>query len=231
MQISLSPCATIHVEPLGEERQPLCIIDNALDDPDAFVNEAAAQTFKKIGPYYPGIRAALSGETGASFCKMVEALANTHFDFDANNLQGDCFFSIVTTPPEELAPIQRLPHYDGVEHDRLAVLLYLTPRPQGGTSFYRHRATGFETIDQNRFSRYKSVLESEVRRYGLPPARYIQDGAPLFDRIKTVDTVYNRLLVYRGLNLHCSTIDDNTSFSADPRQGRLTVNAFLTPAP
>ena len=230
MQLSLSPHAATHVEALGEERQPLCMIDNALDDPDAFVTEAAGQSFGKIGPYYPGVRSALSAESSASFCKMIEGVASKYFDFESTNLKGEYFFSIVTTPPNELAPIQRLPHYDGVEHNRLAVLLYLTPQPQGGTSFYRHRATGFETINQQRFSQYKSVLENEVRQYGLPPAHYIQDGAPLFDRIKTIDAAYNRMLIYRGLNLHCSAIDEHTSFSADPRQGRLTVNAFLTPA-
>ena len=230
MQFSLSSEATIHVDPIGEERQPLCVIDNALPDPDAFVDHAATQPFGQIGAYYPGVRATLDTDCGASLCETVGTIARGHFAMPHEAWGGEYFFSIVTTSPAQLAPIQRLPHYDGVETDRLAVLLYLTPQPQGGTSFYRHRTTGFETIDHSRFPEYKSALENDVRRHGLPPAHYIDDGAPLFERIKTVDAVYNRMLVYRGINLHCSAIDETTSFSPDPRVGRLTINAFLTPA-
>lgn len=53
--------------------------------------------------------------------------------------------------PQSLAPIQRLPHVDGLEPDRLAILVYLSGAETGGTAFYRQRATGYETVDAARF--------------------------------------------------------------------------------
>ena len=35
-------------------------------------------------------------------------------------------YSLVTDNPEELQPLQRLPHFDGLNH-QLALLLYLRP--------------------------------------------------------------------------------------------------------
>lgn len=56
---------------------------------------------------------------------------------------GDAF-GLEPVPPV-LAPIQRLPHVDGLEAERIAILIYLSGTARGDTGFYRQRATGFET--------------------------------------------------------------------------------------
>ena len=46
----------------------------------------------------------------------------------------------MTVQAVDLKPIQRFPHFDGVEASRLAVLLYLDQGETTGTAFYRQRA-------------------------------------------------------------------------------------------
>lgn len=230
LEFSFSADHKIKIERLGEERQPLVIIDDALAEPDAFVAAAADQSYGTIGPYYPGLRAPLPAQFNESFCAAIAPMIAENFSIEAARWRGECFYSLVTTPPDRLAPIQRLPHYDGVEEERMAALIYLCPAHFGGTSFYRHKSTGFETVTEDRFNQFKQTLEQEIRKDGLPPARYVDDGAPLFERTRLIDTVFNRMLIYRGVNLHCSAIDNNVPLPTDPKQGRLTITAFLTPA-
>lgn len=231
MEFAFSTEPKITVERLGDEEQPLAIIDNALAAPEAFVADAGERTYRPIGPYYPGLRAPLSPQFVESFCAAVAPIIDQHFPIEVERWRGACFYSLVTTPPAMLAPIQRLPHYDGVEETRIAALIYLCPAHFGGTSFYRHKSTGFETVTADRFDRYKQTLEREVRETGLPPPRYIEDGAPLFERTRAVDAAFNRMLIYRGVNLHCSAVDNTAPLPASPHEGRLTITAFLTPAP
>jgi len=230
LKISLSPQSTLSAQSFGNERQPVIVIDDAFEDPLGLVEDACAKPFSRIGAYYPGLRAQLDKTSTLMLIASVEKMIEQHFNIAGEQWDSECFYSIVTTPPEALAPIQRFPHYDGVEENRLAILCYLGKPEQGGTAFYRHRSTGFETVSADRFNRFKQTLESEVRQHGLPPPRYIEDGAPLFERTGAVEARFNRMLIYRGFNLHCSVINNAAPLPSDPRKGRLTVNCFLKPA-
>ncbi len=139
----------------------------------------------------------------------------------------DCFYSIVTTPPAELAPIQRLPHVDGLEPDRLAILIYLSGEAHGGTAFFRQRATGFETVDAARFPAFEAALHKGVSANGLPPAAYIAGDTALYEQVAMIEARPNRAIIYRSHLLHCARIPAEVPLSPDPRKGRLTVNAFL----
>lgn len=228
--LALSPNSSPRVEAIGAERRNVVVIDDAIAAPHAAIALAASMTFTPIGPYYPGVRASLGGETARAFGAALGAIIGEALGVDAPAWKGDCFFSIVTTPPAQLMPIQRLPHFDGLEETRIAALLFLAPADFGGTSFYRHRATGFETVDAGRYPAYGAALKADVDRHGLPSPTYIGDGAPLFDEIATFAPRFNRLLLYRGNALHCSRIRNAEALSADPRDGRLTINLFLQPA-
>jgi hypothetical protein len=139
----------------------------------------------------------------------------------------ECNYSIVTTPPSALAPIQRLPHFDSTDPGRIAILHYLCQPLDGGTAFYRHRATGFETISDSRLADYSEVLQTEAGARGLPQAEYVRADTALFEQTYRVDAAFNRLVVYRGWSLHSGAIPPDLTFSPDPRKGRLTVNTFL----
>lgn len=227
--ILLSPSALVRAEPLGHEGESVLVIDDAAADPQALLADACARPFTRIGPYYPGVRAAVQPAFVQDLSAALSPIIANGFGIRTKQWAGECFYSLVTTPPAQLQPIQRLPHYDGLEEDRIAVLHYLFTGDQGGTAFYRHRATGYETVNVARFPAYRQSLEADVRKHGLPPARYIDDGTPLFDRILAVQPAFNRMLVYRGFVLHCSAISPDAALAANPAAGRLTLNAFLTP--
>ncbi len=229
LTVLLSPQSVLRVEKFGREQQPIVVIDNAFVHPERLSEDACARQFTHIGPYYPGVRAVLGADFTQNLCDAVQDVLADHLKIARDRWAGDCFYSLVTTPPEKLQPIQRFPHFDGVEDERIAMVYYLCKPEHGGTSFYRHRATGFETVDAARFQPYRSKLEAKVREIGLPPAQYIDDGAPLFERTGKIDAMFNRMLIYRGVNLHCSAIPDSSLLSSDPRKGRLTINAFLAP--
>lgn len=228
--LALSAQARVRAERIGEEGTAVAVVDDCLAAPEAAVAVAAALGFAPIGPYYPGVRASLGPGAAAAFGAALNEIIVGALSIKAARWAGDCFFSIVTAAPSSLAPIQRLPHFDGLEEDRVAAVLFLASSDFGGTSFYRHRTTGFETVSEGRYPAYGEALKADVVRHGLPPAAYIGDGAPLFDEIATFEPVFNRLLLYRGAALHCSRMRNTAALSADPRKGRLTLNLFLQPA-
>ncbi len=92
-------------------------------------------------------------------------------------MQG--WFSIVTTPPQRLLPIQCFPHVDGTNPRQIGMMLYLNGTPDhGGTAFYRHRSTGLEALTDTDWPGYRAALEGEIARTGLPRPAYPSDGAP-----------------------------------------------------
>src|SRR5205814_383497 len=109
---------------------------------------------------------------------------------------------LVATSPEKLVPFQRVPHFDSVDQDRFAVLHYLCGSDKGGTSFYRHRRTGIESVTAENRQRYMQAVNEEVKEFGMPPARFIEGGTAQFERIAAYECQFNRILVYRGRNLH-----------------------------
>jgi hypothetical protein len=139
----------------------------------------------------------------------------------------DASFSMVTTPTHALSVAQRLPHIDAVESGRIALVHFLVPAGADGVAFFRHRASGFETIDADRARIYYPRLDQELREHGAPPAGYIADSNALFERIALVEGRYNRAILYRSALLHSGAIADTGALSDDPARGRLTVTGFL----
>ncbi|MFZ1744063.1 MAG: DUF6445 family protein [Pontixanthobacter sp.] len=225
--LSLSPTATVVQTCFGEERQPLVIVDNALTDPNAVVEIAARHDYQPIGPFYPGLRAAVSPNIAMPLVARLLPALETDFNLPSAPAYSECYLSLVTTKPVDLTPIQRLPHFDGVEPERLAVLLYLDRGEQSGTAFYRQRTTGFESIDHSRFETYRTTLDQEIQAGGVPAADYIRGDSDQFERIEAVPGHYNRMIIYRGNSLHCAWLPSGFVPTDNPRTGRLTLNLFL----
>ncbi len=216
----------VKIEYHGTEQQPVIIIDNFASDPEGLKKAASSQQFGIMGPYYPGIRSAVAPDSVIEFTKNLASLVADVFGASQFDIV-ESLYSLVTTPAERLMPIQRLPHFDGLDPRRLALLHYLGTPEQGGTAFYRHRSTGYETVTADRFEHFSKTLEADVQRDGLPIARYISGDTPLYDQIALHEAKFNRAILYRGITLHCAHIDAGTTLTADPLRGRLTVNTFL----
>lgn len=216
------------VERFGQEQEPVVIIDDFYSDLEALRRDAASKTYQKLGPFYPGIRAQANPSYLGERMGLLTEVLKAVFDFQTGAELTECAYSLVTTPRAELTPIQRLPHYDGTDAGRLAVLHYLSGVETGGTSFYRHIATGYETVTADRFERYKSTLAKEVVEFGLPPQDYVDEGKPQFTLIGRIASKPNRCILYRGITLHSGYIPEGLQLENDPREGRLTINTFLS---
>lgn len=226
--LALSPSSICAWSVFGAERQPLLIVDDCLPDPGSVVEIAARHAFAPIGPFYPGVRAAVSERVAMPLVAPLLGDIRRGFALDRDPGFLECFLSVVTVAPEELAPIQRLPHFDGVEPGRIAVLLYLDRAERGGTAFYRQRSTGYESVTEPRFDTYRDTLNRETARLGLPEPGYIAGDTAMFERIHLVEGSFNRMAIYRGNTVHCAALDPDFVPEPNPALGRLTLNLFLS---
>jgi len=212
---------------IGAEGQPIAIVDGFHPEPDALLGAAMTARFEPGRHHYPGIRAPLPADYFAQVRPALLPVLHEVFGLGAGVELLDASFSIVTLPPAELAVAQRLPHVDAVQPGRIALVHYLSPDGGDGTAFFRHRATGFETIDAARSPAYLARLNTELRDQP-PPAAYPFGDTALFERIAEVEARYNRAVIYRSTLLHSGAIAPDAPLDADPGTGRLTVTAFLS---
>ncbi|MCU0731259.1 MAG: DUF6445 family protein [Hyphomonas sp.] len=211
---------------IGHEREPIVIIDGFSTDPHGLVAAAAAQVYEMRGPHYPGIRAPAPPRYLGERMDLIQQALSSAFGLDNGADLVECNYSLVTTPPEELEPLQRLPHFDAADPDCYAVLHYLCGPGHGGTAFYRHRTSGFETVSPSRMEDYSELLDRELERRPSAPG-YLCGDTPLFEQTYRIDAAFNRLVIYRGWTLHSGQVPPGHSLSPDPREGRLTINTFL----
>ena len=218
----------MRIETIGTEAQPLVVLDDFAPDPNALRSFAATAEFTPARNHFPGVRADLPETYLATQLPLIAAAAAQAFGRTGPVSVVDASFSIVSTPPDELTIPQRLPHVDAFTADRIALVHYLSPQGGDGTAFFRHRATGFERIDEARRELFFHHLELAMRHGGVPPPAYVLGDTPLFESVHIEHARYNRALLYRSWNIHSGAISAATTLSPDPVEGRLTVTAFLS---
>jgi hypothetical protein len=222
---------TIRIDRIGDEREPVIVIDDYARDPEALVEAAAALEYRPVGQFFPGVRAAVPAALVLSIRQSLAKLIRDTFGLEDELNRIESWYSLITTPAGALGPHQRMPHFDGLGPKRIAILHHLGRGPAGATGFYRHRATGFETMTEPRLPAYNLAVNAELRRLGLPPAAYIDGDTPIYQRIARYEARFNRLLVYRGNALHSGSVPPEATLTADPRTGRFSVNTFIWLAP
>lgn len=215
-------------EYIGASRAPVVVIDSFIDEPQALVEHAAQRSdFAVRSRFYPGIRAPAPASYVEAIGPLLEGAIRAAFGAQGDIEIIESNLSLVTTPAPRLVPFQRIPHIDGTERNILAVLHYLCSPEHGGTSFYRHRRTGYERLTEQNVEEYMRSVDSEVREFGMPESRFVDGDTPFFERIARFDAAFNRALVYSGAILHSGNIPANFVPDPNPRTGRLTVNTFL----
>jgi hypothetical protein len=220
----------VSVDRIGQEREPVLTVARALNDPDALVEYAAREVaFEPVwGPSggYPGIRAPAPLDYVGALVRALSPMIERAFGLAGVKLaKAECSFSIVTLPPGELAPLQRIPHVDTTDPLQFAILHYLCDERFGGTAFYRHRATGFETLTPERRAAYETARTAEL---GADTGRgYIVGDTAHYAQTAAFAAAFDRVLVYRSRTFHSGLIAPDAPLSADPRKGRLTANIFV----
>jgi hypothetical protein len=219
----------VRMTKLGRESAPLVVIDDFIVNPADLVDRAAESRFSPVsGNLYPGIRASLPASYMAMMRALLPGIVNSAFgleDLDESRSEGD--FSLVTTAPQDLAVIQCMPHFDTTDPGQIAVLHFLCAEHMGGTAFYRHRRTGYESVSPERSQNYLRELSADLQLQGLPERHYINGETRHFESIGAIGAAFNRLILYRSASLHSGCIAPGFRFDPSPRTGRLTANVFL----
>lgn len=210
----------VTVRQMGREKEPLVIIDGFSGITGELLQAGYAATYQDAGASYPGIRSWADPSYLDRRRDLMMQIMQRVFGFTKGVRLDVSTFSLVTLSEEELHPLQRIPHYDHSSGEIIAIMHYLLGPESGGTAFYRHRRTGFETITPAREDAYNAALAADERQFGMPPARFCYGDTDWFELIDEVDAAPDRLVLYRGRQLHSGVIPDASLLSSDPRKGR-----------
>jgi hypothetical protein len=218
---------------MGNEKNKVLCFDNFLANPAQLIDHARRSVFS---PYpvavqrkgYPGVRTAAPADFGSELRGRIGDIIKNEFGIPAGAgitpLQDA--LCLMTVPETELGPLQRVPHFDASNPRFFATLLYLCGEEHGGTGFYRHNSTGYESIIPERCDHYfdSSYEELNSRK---PDKRYFSESNDFYTRVGFIPAKFNRLVVYRGCVLHSANILSGISLNPDPDTGRLTANIFF----
>jgi hypothetical protein len=227
--LSLNPRPRASLLHVGEEREPVLVIDDLMRSAGALVDYAADEVaFEDAGgPQggYPGLRAAAPLPYVNAAVRGLDPFVREAFGLgDVKLVRAECRLSMVTLPPGALKPTQRVPHVDTFDPLQFAFLHFLCDPRFGGTAFYRQRATGFEAITPERAPAYLAARDAVIAG---AEADYIRSDTADYEQIGAVEARFDRLIVYRSRLLHSGLIPGGMDLPADPRRGRLTANIFV----
>jgi hypothetical protein len=226
-----NPRPTLSVVPLPGG-SPCVVLDDVLSDPERLRRWAGMRSFgAPMGYPYPGVVLEappdLTQRVADHFAQHVRGRLGAR-----RTLGLTVRMSLITTPPQALAPVQWQCHRDRLAVDRSSILfaasvLYLFRDPAlGGTSFYRPRIGAAEV---ERLVADSAAMDAATfgARYGLEPG-YMSGSNAYFERVAQVPAAWNRMIAYDGSLFHSADVDPSSGLSADPTRGRLTLNSFVT---
>lgn len=226
--LSLNRNARFEFRRVGREGHPLLIIDNVLEVPEALTTQARSADFMRPTTFYPGLNAPLPNDYTRRVVEALRPILQRTFGIPAHlSLSVFGFFALASDEVSALLPIQKIPHHDSVDPFMIASVHYLCHRDTGGTAFFRHKATGFESVDAKRISTYARQVEDELERVGKDLTHYSDSNTPGFELIETAEIVFNRMILYRSHVLHSGLMTGELP-SSDPETGRLTANTFIS---
>lgn len=214
--------ATVESVHIGRRGITITRIDNVLRDPHTVAALGFSQAYTQDrGNLYPGVRAPMPEAFSNAFRAWLTPILQRTIYRDSS------YFSVVTTASANLLAIQRIPHYDSTDPNLYAAVIYLCDARFSGTSFYRHRKTGYEEITAENQKNYQLALDNEMRLHGPPQREYINGDSPLFERTFSNELKFNSAIVYPGRLLHAGNIGPRFDPPRDKSEWRLTVTALL----
>ena len=248
VEVRLGANLTYQFIHIGNERTPILIIDDLVENPEDLIDLAGftvgnGEKFQhQKSDFYPGIRKnapqsyqTVIGQSLFSLLKSSLFLPEKKVEKSSNYYTVSYLevlmsaFSIATTKPEYLKPIQMLPHFDTPSDNQLAMVHYLCDENHGGTSIYRHKKTGFERITESRHREYRQLLKRQAisEKLHINP-KYIDGDTVLFERLYSVEAKMNRAVIYPSNLLHSGNIRPSSGLCSTPESGRLTISSFLS---
>lgn len=227
--LSLNEQAKVTHLSLGLEKQPLLKVDNFLHDASTIRRYAVeSANFLPAPNFYPGIRMPVPKAYLQAIMLHLYRDIEKLFGLDVKKARhATAFYSMVTTPAENLSFYQKIPHFDTPSQKTLAAIHYLSDAPEGGTSFYRHKALGYEYISEDRKDTYLSCIEKQFESTSASLEGYICDSTDVYEKIASEAAKTNTFLMYYGSSLHSGDIRPHYEFDTNPSTGRLTITSFV----
>lgn len=229
----INPAAAVSVADFGGG-DGCVIVDDFLLNPGELV-ELARQSRERFATKpanaYPGLEFTLPAVLAAPIDAFFLDHVRERFGASRALLATETRLAMVTTPPAQLAPRQRLCHVDEPPRDdslvTLAGVLYLFhDAGLGGTDFYRPRP-GVDLAGLSRGLAGGSLFALMARHaFFRRPAAYLTDSCEFFERIGSIPARFNRIIFYRGDLYHSGHIAHPERLTDDPATGRLTLNCF-----
>lgn len=224
----LHPDFRYHIYYVGNEKIPVLVVDNFLAEAEALLGFAVKfGEFRDGADYYPGIQSKVPDFYSLALQTYLRDIVCQTFSIVPEKIShSQSMYSMVLTPPQRLAPPQSRPHTDTINKNKIACVHYLCTPDKGGTSLYRHKASGFETLTPERMDTYAQHLERELQDMSWQK-KYICGSNQYYEELARYEANFNRLIMYPGDALHSASIPENFQFRPNPIVGRLTLNSFI----
>ena len=227
---AFNPNASVSSARVGKCPIAVTVADNVLLRPRELADFGLGLEFvEDDSNLYPGVRARVPSDFSRPFhAWLTRTLHCAGVLEESSYIHDDAsFFSIVNKSRAALLPLQRIPHYDSTDPRVFAAVIYLFDRANSGTSFYRHRMTGYEKISVDNKDNYRAALNRNMKNIGPPPREYTNGSNALFERTHSVDSAFNRIVIYSGNVLHAADIDGSLFNGNDNCRWRLTVSSLI----
>jgi hypothetical protein len=225
--------AQVKLAHIGRRGIRVSMIDNVLHDPEGVAALGFAQSYAADrSNLYPGVRAPMPESFSTALRAWLTPILQRNGVLGGSQAihRDESFFSVVTTASTDLLPIQRIPHYDSTDPTLFAAVIYLCDTRFSGTSFYRHRKTGYEEITAENHKNYQLSLDNELRLHGAPKKEYTNGDSVLFEAIFSNELKFNSAIIYPSRMLHAANINKQFEPPRDQSEWRLTITALLQTA-
>ena len=224
----LHPKFVYSVHYVGHENFPVLVIDNFLDQPEFLIYFAENySSFNRSRKFYPGVESLAPDVYSKAIYYYLGDLICSTFGFSRERISHcKSTYAIVTTPPEQLQECQSRPHIDSPSSLQIAAVHYLCSPSHGGTSLYRHRATGFESLTSEKVAQVSACFPDEVKDTTWM-GRYINGSNDYYEQIASFDAAFNRMVMYPSNCLHSGNVGSDFTFDPSPSTGRLTLTTFV----
>lgn len=218
---------------VGNEQQKIIVVDDLLQQPQAMIDFADSknqfENYKGHCNFYPGIRVPAPADYSAALTPAIYSILTKEYEgigLDWEMNKAECSLSLITVKPEDLRSVQSTPHFDSANIFQFAILVYLCGEEHGGTAFYRHNATNYETITHENRKHFEEIYFKELKEKPIQKG-YFKESNENFSKIGMVNAKFNRMVIYRSCLLHSPHINPAQSVNPNPRTGRLTINSFF----
>jgi hypothetical protein len=223
-----------HIRAFGLKTGGVCwVIDDVLLNPEHMLEFALENRAKfQQAPFnaYPGMEFPMpdiiNEKLNTFFILHMRRYFNTRRVVDMHSRMA-----MVTLAPEALQARQWICHRDSAwvdpQHAIIASVLYLFKDENlGGTQFF---APTKPMPEIERLVHDASTMSNDgfSAKYGIYPG-YYTGSDDNFELIGNIPAKFNRMIFYDGRIFHTGDIRATHAMSADPSQGRLTLNGFFT---